>query len=156
MCTQTFDWKTSSPPEILPCAGGGSIGTPREKCGGDNLSLEVGHGNRVEPCSSNDFHARAACATLGLPNIQTFLWQLDRSQHLGEVDAKNIQHQGMGGKVMFHSLRVLLNGIWDYAGLFPPASLPWENAWPQFQQHREGPENWMVGRFVCVATQLAD
>ncbi len=55
---------------------------------------------------------------------------------------------------MTESLRALLGGAIDYAGLFPPAALTLEQALAKYRQHRAGPEAWMLGRFVCPAGQL--
>jgi hypothetical protein len=57
---------------------------------------------------------------------------------------------------MTDSLRALLAGAIDYAGMFPPAGLSLEQALAKYRQHRSGPEAWMVGRFVCPAGQLKD
>jgi hypothetical protein len=57
---------------------------------------------------------------------------------------------------MTESLRALLAGAIDYAGMFPPAALPLEQALANYRQHRSGPEAWMVGRFVCSAGELVD
>lgn len=50
----------------------------------------------------------------------------------------------------------LLNQLFDYAGVFPPASLPLGQAVAGYQRHRQGPEGWLVGPFVCRATQLGE
>jgi hypothetical protein len=54
------------------------------------------------------------------------------------------------------SLRTLLAGILDYAGLFPPAQLPLEQAVRNYAQYRQGSDRWMLGRFICPAARLAD
>jgi hypothetical protein len=51
---------------------------------------------------------------------------------------------------------VLFAGIVDYAGLFPPAALPMEDAAAEFARWRRSPEAWMLGRFVLQAGRLAD
>lgn len=56
---------------------------------------------------------------------------------------------------MVASLRALLEGIIDYAGLFPPARLPLEQAIRHYARYRSEPEKWMLGRFVCPAGSLA-
>jgi hypothetical protein len=56
---------------------------------------------------------------------------------------------------MTESLRALLSGAIDYAGLFPPAGLPLEQALAKYRQHRAGPEAWMLGRFVCPAAEIS-
>jgi hypothetical protein len=57
---------------------------------------------------------------------------------------------------MSPSLRALLAGILDYAGLFPPARLPLEPAVRNYARYRGEPEGWMLGRFVCPAGSLAE
>lgn len=54
------------------------------------------------------------------------------------------------------SLRALLAGVIDYAGLFPPAGLPLEQAIRNYARYRQEPESWMLGRFVCPAARLAE
>jgi hypothetical protein len=57
---------------------------------------------------------------------------------------------------MLASLRALLSGIIDYAGLFPPAKLPLDQAIRNYARYRQEPESWMLGRFVCPAARLAE
>jgi hypothetical protein len=57
---------------------------------------------------------------------------------------------------MFAGLRALLAGVIDYAGLFPPASLPLEQAFANLVRYRQSPESWMLARFVCPAARLAE
>jgi hypothetical protein len=54
------------------------------------------------------------------------------------------------------SLRVLLSGVIDYAGLFPPAKLPLDQAIRNYAHYRAEPEGWMLGRFLCPASRLAE
>jgi hypothetical protein len=54
------------------------------------------------------------------------------------------------------SLRALLAGLIDYAGLFPPAKLPLPEALANYLRFREGPDAWMLGRFVCPASRLRE
>jgi hypothetical protein len=61
-----------------------------------------------------------------------------------------------GGDVVVPSLRTLLDGILDYAGLFPPARLSLDQAIRNYASYRRGPESWMLGRFVCPASRLAE
>jgi hypothetical protein len=53
------------------------------------------------------------------------------------------------------SLRALLAGVIDYAGMFPPAQLPLEEALRNDAAYRQSPDAWMLGRFVLSATKLA-
>lgn len=57
---------------------------------------------------------------------------------------------------MRQSLRHFLTGIVDYAGLFPPATLPLDAAIRNYARYREQPEAWMLARFSCPAVKLAE
>jgi len=46
--------------------------------------------------------------------------------------------------------------IVDYAGLFPPATLPLAEALRNYAEYRRGPRSWVLGRFICPATRLAE
>ena len=54
------------------------------------------------------------------------------------------------------SARVLLAGLVDYAGLFPPAALSMDDAVAEYARWRRSPEAWMLGRFVLPASRLAE
>jgi len=54
------------------------------------------------------------------------------------------------------ALRTLLEGIVDYAGLFPPASLDMRTAAERYAAHRAGSDRWALGRFVLPAARLAE
>ena len=54
------------------------------------------------------------------------------------------------------ALRAFLNGLFDYAGLFPPAKLPLEAAGEDYARYRSGADAWMLGRFICPAHLLDD
>src|SRR5262245_3799972 len=56
--------------------------------------------------------------------------------------------------MMASSLRALLTNLVDYAGLFPPAKLPLDQAIRNYARYRGEPEAWMLGRFICPAAQL--
>lgn len=57
---------------------------------------------------------------------------------------------------MPESLRALLRGVLDYAGLFPPATLPMHQALRNYLRYRREPEGWMLGHFICPAARLAE
>jgi hypothetical protein len=57
---------------------------------------------------------------------------------------------------MYASVRALLSGIVDYAGLFPPAKLPMDEAVRNYLRYRTEPESWMLGRFICPAARLGE
>lgn len=46
--------------------------------------------------------------------------------------------------------------IIDYAGVFPPASLSMEAAVDTYRRHRATADRWVLGRFLCRASQLED
>ena len=52
--------------------------------------------------------------------------------------------------------RAFLNGLVDYAGLFPPAGLGMKEAVAEYARHRREPEAWMLGRFVVPAARFAE
>ncbi len=54
------------------------------------------------------------------------------------------------------SLRALLSGVIDYAGLFPPARLPLDEAVRNYVRYRQEPDAWMLGRFVISAARRAE
>jgi hypothetical protein len=51
-------------------------------------------------------------------------------------------------------LRALLDHLIDYAGLFPPASLPLDRALANYHHYCECKYAWLLGRFVIPETQL--
>lgn len=53
-------------------------------------------------------------------------------------------------------LQGLLEGIIDYAGLFPPARLGMEEAVESYSRYKKGPESWIVDRFLCPASKLEE
>ncbi len=54
----------------------------------------------------------------------------------------------------FSSVKTLLNGLFDYAGLFPPAALPMPAALDEYLAHRAEPDDWMLGPFVIPVARL--
>ena len=52
--------------------------------------------------------------------------------------------------------RALLGRLIDHAALFPPASLPVPEALAEDRRARESEHAWMLGRFVCPASKLAE
>src|SRR6059036_759013 len=57
---------------------------------------------------------------------------------------------------MLPSVRAFLAGVIDYAGLFPPAQLPLDQAIRNYARYRREPESWMLGRFVCPVARLSE
>ena len=49
-----------------------------------------------------------------------------------------------------------MEGVIDYAGLFPPASLATGPAIKAYADARGGADSWMLGRFVCSASRLGE
>ena len=54
------------------------------------------------------------------------------------------------------SLRALLSGVVDYAGLFPPAQLPLDQAIRNYARYRQEADAWMLGRFVIPVSRLLE
>jgi hypothetical protein len=54
------------------------------------------------------------------------------------------------------SARALLDGVVDYAGLFPPATLSMTAAVAEYARAMASPDAWMLGRFVLPAGRLAE
>ncbi|NOX21685.1 MAG: hypothetical protein GXP36_01130 [Actinobacteria bacterium] len=52
--------------------------------------------------------------------------------------------------------RVLLEGLIDYAGLFPPASLSMADAVAEYRSIRESPDSWIAARFIVPASRLVE
>ncbi len=57
---------------------------------------------------------------------------------------------------MLYSLHRFLDQIIDYAGIFPPARLPIEEAITRYAEYRAGEDAWMLGRFICPAIRLPE
>src|SRR5262245_52939864 len=55
---------------------------------------------------------------------------------------------------MIYSLRDLLLGLIDYAGLFPPAALDMLTATRKYAEYREGEYRWALGRFIVPVARL--
>jgi hypothetical protein len=53
------------------------------------------------------------------------------------------------------SLRALLNHIVDYAGLYPPASLPLPDVVANYQRYLRSQDGWMLNRLVLPLDKLA-
>jgi hypothetical protein len=54
------------------------------------------------------------------------------------------------------SVRALLDSLIDYAGLFPPASLPLEQAIRKYDEYRNSEFAWALGRFVVPAAVVKE
>ncbi len=52
------------------------------------------------------------------------------------------------------SLRALLTGLIDYAGLFPPAGLAMLPAVKNYADYRQGADAWALGRFIVPSARL--
>jgi hypothetical protein len=53
-------------------------------------------------------------------------------------------------------VRALLKGVVDYAGLFPPASLPMAAAVTAYADYRASADAWLLGRFVLPVARLEE
>lgn len=57
---------------------------------------------------------------------------------------------------MVSSLRSLLDGVIDYAGLFPPAQFEMSRAIDTFMRTADSPDSWILSRFVCPSARLME
>jgi hypothetical protein len=57
---------------------------------------------------------------------------------------------------MFEPVRMLMSGLIDYAGLFPPAKLEMQKAVESFARAKMGNHAWMLGRFICPVSRLKE
>lgn len=60
----------------------------------------------------------------------------------------------VGSTVVVGSVRALMNGVIDYAGMFPPASLSLEEALRNYNTYLRGEHAWVLSRFVCAVSIL--
>jgi len=51
---------------------------------------------------------------------------------------------------------VMFDGLIDYAGLYPPASLDMEGAVAGYRAARDSSEGWIANRFICPASRLEE
>ena len=56
---------------------------------------------------------------------------------------------------MTRTVRALMSGLIDYAGLFPPARLAMDAAAEEYERARRSAEAWMLGRF-CAPGRLEE
>src|SRR5690606_38090251 len=57
---------------------------------------------------------------------------------------------------MLQSIRSLMAGLIDYAGLFPPAKLDMQRAVETYARARMGTEEWVLSRFICPVSRLRE
>ena len=63
-------------------------------------------------------------------------------------EGRSATHQG--------PVRALLEGLIDYAGLFPPAGLPMAEVVANFAAYQRRPDSWALGRLVVPAARLEE
>ena len=54
------------------------------------------------------------------------------------------------------SVQALMDGILDYAGLFPPAKLDMVPTMRNYHAYREGADHWMLGRIVVPVSRFEE
>jgi len=54
------------------------------------------------------------------------------------------------------ALHEFLRGLIDYAGLFPPAGLPMEDAATNYAAYKRQHHEWMLSSFICPAARLGE
>jgi hypothetical protein len=53
-------------------------------------------------------------------------------------------------------MKAFMTELIDYAGLFPPAGLPLEEAVENYARYRQQPDAWMLSRFIIPASRLSE
>ncbi len=56
----------------------------------------------------------------------------------------------------FETVKVLMGGLIDYAGLFPPAKLDMTASVANYAKYLGSPEAWMLGRFILPVSRLEE
>ncbi|MBL8181858.1 MAG: hypothetical protein JNL64_09650 [Blastocatellia bacterium] len=57
---------------------------------------------------------------------------------------------------VMESVRLLMSGAIDYAGLFPPSAVSMSEAVLKYATYRNSNYSWMLGRFVCSVARLEE
>ena len=55
-----------------------------------------------------------------------------------------------------HAVRLLLDSVLDYAGLFPPAKLEMQPTVSNFARYRKGADSWMLSRLIVPVTRFPE
>jgi hypothetical protein len=55
-----------------------------------------------------------------------------------------------------HAVRLLLDSVLDYAGLFPPAKLEMQPTVTNFARYRKGADAWMLARLIVPVTRFPE
>ena len=55
-----------------------------------------------------------------------------------------------------HSIQTLMDGLIDYAGLFPPADLEMEPTVRNYAEYRGGASDWMLSRLIVPVGRLEE
>jgi hypothetical protein len=55
-----------------------------------------------------------------------------------------------------HAVRLLLDSVLDYAGLFPPAKLDMNPTVANFGRYRKGADSWMLSRLIVPVTRFPE
>ncbi len=70
--------------------------------------------------------------------------------------SKNASMNPQAAAEPLESIRILLAGIIDYAGLFPPSQVSMQEAVLNYATYRHSNYNWMLGRFIVPASRLEE
>jgi len=57
---------------------------------------------------------------------------------------------------MHAAFKTFMGEIIDYAGLFPPAQLPMDQAIQNYLEYKHDADRWMLSRFICPAKRLQE
>src|SRR6266404_8659129 len=62
----------------------------------------------------------------------------------------------LAGEAVSNSVHALLSAAIDYAGLFPPTTLPMSQAVASYAAYRAGEQAWALGRFIVPVARLEE
>src|SRR5712692_3498162 len=65
-----------------------------------------------------------------------------------------MQTQQTQSPAIMPGLRAFVEHLIDYAGLFPPAQLPLDQALANYAHYLHEPDRWMLSRFIVPVAQL--
>ena len=57
---------------------------------------------------------------------------------------------------MHSSFTAFMRGLIDYAGLFPPAKLPLNQAFTNYLRYQNEADAWILAKFICPVKMLKD
>ena len=117
--------------------------------------FEIAH---VREELKNDFD-RAGNYLLPAQDVELAHDSRTRMDVLSQMVTRIVRPTGNNERSMPHvigSLRALLSNLIDYAGLYPPASLPLDQVSQNYERYLGARESWILNRLVLPAAKLPE